>query len=301
MAWLLGVLLGQGAVRLVTQTINDLFFVVNVHRRPDPGGQPGQGGCCGLAATHAHRGPARLGGRRRCRPRAALSRSGLEDKARQAVRRVALGGLLLTLLGLGVLLLPTRSLVVGFGGTFAVVIGFAMLTPLATVALMRAALPVTAAGGQLGRMAPRDACNRSAALPWHAALMVAVSVTIGVSLMVGSFRCTVETWLGQTLAGDVYISAPSRTAAKSCGDTRPGPAAELAGPGRGWPCGYPALGDVELPSGRSTFRRSITPIDDARLYRWRRRPGGGLAGMQAGAVIVSEPFASRLGWKGPVT
>ena len=32
----LGVLLGQGAVRLVTQTINDLYYVVTVRGRPSP-------------------------------------------------------------------------------------------------------------------------------------------------------------------------------------------------------------------------------------------------------------------------
>ncbi len=41
-----------------------------------------------------------------------------------------------------------------------------------------------------------------------AALMIAVSVTIGVGLMVGSFRQTVVQWLDVTLRADIYISAP---------------------------------------------------------------------------------------------
>ena len=45
--------------------------------------------------------------------------------------------------------------------------------------------------------------------------MVAVSVTIGVGLMVGSFRTTVVDWLRQTLWGDVYVSAPALTATRS--------------------------------------------------------------------------------------
>ena len=41
-----------------------------------------------------------------------------------------------------------------------------------------------------------------------AALMVAVSVTVGVSIMVGSFRTTVLAWLDTTLQADVYVSPP---------------------------------------------------------------------------------------------
>jgi len=37
-----------------------------------------------------------------------------------------------------------------------------------------------------------------------AALMVAVSVIIGVGVMIGSFRDTVETWLGEELVGGLY-------------------------------------------------------------------------------------------------
>ena len=47
-----------------------------------------------------------------------------------------------------------------------------------------------------------------------AALMVAVSVTIGVGLMVDSFRKSVVTWLGQTLSNDIYISAPAVTSTR---------------------------------------------------------------------------------------
>ena len=41
-----------------------------------------------------------------------------------------------------------------------------------------------------------------------ASLMVAVAVTIGVTVMIASFRTTVENWLGQTLNADFYVSPP---------------------------------------------------------------------------------------------
>jgi putative ABC transport system permease protein len=38
--------------------------------------------------------------------------------------------------------------------------------------------------------------------------MVAVSVTIGVGLMIQSFRSTVVNWLGLTLRADLYLACP---------------------------------------------------------------------------------------------
>ena len=39
--------------------------------------------------------------------------------------------------------------------------------------------------------------------------MVAVSATVGVGVMIRSFRATVERWLETSLAADVYVSAPT--------------------------------------------------------------------------------------------
>jgi putative ABC transport system permease protein len=210
---LLGILMGQGAVQLVTQTINDLFFVVTVRGVQIPLASLVKGGLLGIFATLA---AAALPAWEAASvpPRAALSRSGLETKARRAIGLAAAGGLGLIALGAGVLLIPTRSLPVSFGGTFLVVVGFALLAPFTTGLLMRAAVPLLGRlWGTLGRMAPRNvagALSRTSIAVM--ALMVAVSVTIGVSVMVSSFRSTVVTWLSETLQGDIYISAPSLTA-----------------------------------------------------------------------------------------
>ena len=42
-----------------------------------------------------------------------------------------------------------------------------------------------------------------------AALMVAVAATVGVGVMIGSFRATVVRWLETSLVADVYVSAPT--------------------------------------------------------------------------------------------
>ncbi|MCB0088557.1 MAG: hypothetical protein KDE54_11640, partial [Caldilineaceae bacterium] len=44
-----------------------------------------------------------------------------------------------------------------------------------------------------------------------AALMVAVSVIIGVGVMIGSFRNTVQDWLADVLQADIFVTPPSLT------------------------------------------------------------------------------------------
>ncbi len=206
----LGILLGQGAVRLVTQTINDLYFVVTVRGIAIPPESLVKGLLAGLAATVASAAlPAWEASS--VPPRLALTRSGLEDRARRLLPAISAAGAATIAVGAALLLVPTRSLVVSFGGIFLLTIGFALLAPIVTLLLSRAALPLlNAVFGALGRMAPRSvtgSLSRTAVA--IAALMVAVSVTVGVGLMVGSFRTTVVSWLGQTLWGDVYVSPPA--------------------------------------------------------------------------------------------
>jgi putative ABC transport system permease protein len=102
-------------------------------------------------------------------------------------------------------------LVISFAGIFAVVMGIALLTPVVTVILMRFLNePLAKFFGLLGRLAPRNVIrSQSRTVVAVAALMIAVSVTIGVQVMIASFRNTVTLWLEQSLQGDVYISEQS--------------------------------------------------------------------------------------------
>jgi putative ABC transport system permease protein len=77
-------------------------------------------------------------------------------------------------------------------------------------------------------MAPRDIVRSlSRTSVAIAALMVAVSVIVGVSIMIGSFRQTVTLWLSDTLQADVYLSPPRLTASETSG-TLPGDVVETA-------------------------------------------------------------------------
>jgi putative ABC transport system permease protein len=293
----LGVLMGLGAVRMVTQTINDLFFVVTVRGVQIPPSSLVKGAVLGVAATLLTAAPPAWEAAS-VPPRLALSRSGLESKARLAVTVAAGVGLALIVLGIVILMAPTRSLVVSFSGTFAEVVGFAMLAPLVTRLLMRAVLPLLGRiWGSLGRMAPRDVVNSlSRTSIAIAALMVAVSVTIGVSLMVGSFRHTVVTWLGQTLQGDVYISVPSQTATTHSAPVNPAVVEQA----RLWPgvARVDVLRSVDVDAPQGPIHIAATDnfsVGNERLYLALEGPVGTVwSRMQQGAVLVSEPLANRL-------
>ncbi len=298
----LGILLGQGAVRLVTQTINDLFFVVTVRGVQIPPRTLLVGSLLGILATMASAAIPAIEAAL-VPPRAALTRSTLESRAGAAVKWTFAGGVLLNAAGLGLLLIPSRSLPLSFAATFMVIIGFALLTPIVLVGLMRAFKPLTTALlGILGRMAPREiegSLSRTSVAV--AALMVAVSVTIGISLMVGSFRRTVIVWLEQTLEGDVYMSVAGGTA------TRPSTAVdpEVIDTVTAWP-GV----DVVTASRSVTVDSEVGPInlvavsnqsyEEGRIYYSTTVPESQVfEATRDGAVAVSEPFARRFDkWDG---
>ncbi len=211
----LGIVLGRGLVGMVTQTINDLYFAVTVRSAEISWVPLAKGFALGMGATllaaaipaiEATFTP----------PRTVLRRSSYEERVRRFVPLVAAGGLALLLLGAGMLALPGNNLVLSFGGLFAITIGAAAVTPLMTLWLMMAIRPLLGTiGGMLGRMAARDViASLSRTSVAVAALMIAVAVTIGVGLMVGSFRTTVVRWLDATLRADVYVSTPDASAGR---------------------------------------------------------------------------------------
>lgn len=294
---LLGALLGQGAVRLVTQTVNDLFFVLTVRGVQIPPDSLVKGLVVGLGATLIAAAPPAWEAAS-VPPRAALSRSGLESKARHAVLLAAAAGAALTGIGGLFLLWTGANLVISFVGTFAVLVGVAMLTPLLTLFMMRLAAPLLGAlWGSLGRMAPRDVANAiSRTSIAIAALMVAVSVSIGVSLMVGSFRHTVIAWLDQTLSGDIYISAPTLTANATSAPVRPEVVAQASA--------HPSVRQtlilravrIDSPQGAVQLAASSNAeVGSERSYLRLELPASQLsAALAAGSVLVSEPYANRL-------
>jgi putative ABC transport system permease protein len=292
----LGIVLGRGAVLLVSQTINDFYFVVNVREVELALGTAlkGLGGGL-LAAVIASFGPALEAAR--VSPVQALQRSRVEARAIQWSTKAAYAGMLLIGIGTAVLLIIQESLIASFVGLFLLLIGLAALVPALMVLGMRALRPLLSrVAGPLGRMASgtviKSLSRTGVAV---AALMVSLSVAIGVGIMIASFRSTVVDWLGLTLRADIYISAPvvsgTRPMASLSGD--------LIEPLAAIP-GVEAVESVRTVTVQSELGEVLLlAVDagqqrDAELYRfaegsadqaWQR--------VLEGAVIVSEPFAYR--------
>jgi putative ABC transport system permease protein len=218
----LGVLLGRGVVRLITQTINDFWFSVSVEGVTVPPLSLLRGLLVGVgAAILAALVPAIEAAR--TAPQSTLRRSTLESRVRRLLPWLVLGWAVLMAAGAVVLWLEGGGLLGAFAGLFAVLFASALLAPPVTAVAMRLiGPPLSRALGALGRMAPRDIVRSlSRTSIAIAALMTAVSVIVGVSIMVGSFRGTVVQWLDQTLQADIYISPPTVTANRVVGALDP--------------------------------------------------------------------------------
>ena len=298
----LGVIFGRLSVGLVSQTISDLYFTVNVQRVTVTPFTLVKGVTIGLLASiiaatipswEATRTP----------PAGTLRRSEFEGRARRLVPVMTVGAVILNGMGLLLLRLPTTNLFISFGALFCVVIGSALFTPVVLVGLMTLSTPLTSRiFGVLGRMAPRAVVRSlSRTSIAVAALTIAVSVIVGVSVMIGSFRTTVSDWLDTTLGADIYISPPLLTVTSATADTDPAIAdllrkvegVDRVGTVRDVTVtapDYPDLPPVNLAA------MSLDTAGGQRQFVWTHAPDGDYeAALKAGQIIVSEPFAFRRG------
>lgn len=292
-----GILLGRELVRLVTQTINDLYFVLSVRELAVPPLTLAKGAALGIGATLlATLAPALEA--TQAPPRAVLTRSTLEARLRKALPRATALGLGLLLLGAALLALPA-GLIVGFAGLFGVVLGCALLAPGATVALMRLMRPpMGTLFGVLGRMSANGvvaALSRTAVA--IAALVIAVSVTVGVGVMIDSFQRTLVRWLDASLRDDVYATAPSRGGGFAGADLDPGVARQVAAlPGIE---AVHTIRRVEIFTEKGPIRMIVLGTSRQGLAGYELQQGDPEdvwpAFLQGEAVIVSEPFSRRHG------
>jgi putative ABC transport system permease protein len=205
---LLGILLGQGLLILVSQTINDLFIKVSAgDLLIQPASIIKGVGITLLAVLVATLAPAREAAA--VSPVLVQRRSYLEQGGQRGGLRLALAGVLLIGLSGVLISLSGRSLSGGFIGLFLLILGYSLCVPLILRGVLSLLQTFTATRATLlWRMAIRGVqsglSRTSLAI---IALTVAVSATVGVSMMVGSFRSSVADWLEMTLSSDLYISA----------------------------------------------------------------------------------------------
>ncbi len=292
----LGVALGRGLVGLVTQTINDLFFTLTVQSISLSPFTLYKGLVAGLAAGlvaafvpawEATTVP----------PNAALKRSEGEARLQRFIPGLSVVGGVMMLAGWGLLTYSSHSLFVSFVALFTLLLGAALLTPWLTQLLMQGVRPLTQRTlGILGVMAPRDIVRSlSRTSVTIAALMLSVSVIIGVSIMIDSFRNTVVNWLDNILAADIYIS-PAGQEARVEGEIDP---AFIVQVGQ-----MEGVTHVTLLRAVTVFSADDSPVEvrafssqpneTRRPMLWATgHPQEVFAALDAGDVIVSEVFARR--------
>ncbi len=292
----LGAVLGRGVVGLVTQTMNDLYAPVNTHGLVVAPMLLVKASALGVLSTLAAALPP-IREAVLAPPRIASLRSELERQARAFMQRGGVAGGVLLGVGLAVIALSGRTLLLSFTGLFLVVLGAALLSPLGAMALIAVLRPLLARTlGPLGRLAAggvTGALSRTG--PAIAALVVAVSVSVGLGVMISSFRGTVIDWLDQTLQADVYVSPPGGLASRAQGALEPEFVAQVrALDGMD---GLSVYRGVEFESGYGRTR--LVALDLAprgeRAFRFDGVDGeiALRAFRERGAVIVSEPFAYR--------
>ena len=291
---LLGIWLGSGLVHLVTRTINDLYYVLSVREFFITPGSLAKGVALGLLATLAAAWlPAREAAD--APPGAVLSRAYLETRWQASLPRLIVVGLLL--LGAGGLVLGfSHDLISGFIGLFLLLIGCALLTPPAVVGLVRLNQPLAHRLGLLARMASRDVVRHlSRTGVAVTALMIAFSATVGVGVMVDSFRGGVTIWISDFLNADLYLAPPSMEDGGRAEAIAPEALALLRGTS-----GVAAVStyrgvNIDL-AGRpvTLIAADLAPAAQAGYHLIDGDPESAWRQFQSGeAILISEPLAYR--------
>ncbi|MCW9052848.1 MAG: FtsX-like permease family protein [Motiliproteus sp.] len=297
---LAGLLLADKLILLVTRTINDLYAVSPIELiqlRPQLLLKivlVGIGGAM-LAGLLPALSSARLSIRQ------GASRQQLETRGTQLSRKLPLLALLLVVV-FGLFYLWRESGIIGgYLAVTALILGCALLMPLfvrvGCRCLHQGINRLRPQGGLLLRMALKDTqrgLSRTAVALM--ALMVAVSVTVSMTLMIGSFRSTLELWLNQRLNADVYISPASRL---------PGDQGSLPVTVWQWLEQQPEIHKL------ASYRRISVLSEQGKIQLFASQlPEKGRAGYrflsgdpaaiwksfeQKDQILISEPLANRLG------
>lgn len=285
-----GDLLAHGLVRLVLQTIGDLYYANAVQAVAPSPWTYARGAALGLGATLvAALGPALDAAR--SPPDAALRRAALERRSRRRTRLAAWLAPPVLLVGLLSLAASSRSLYPAFAGLFCVLGAGALATPAMTAGVMRLAEPAAGrAFGLAGLLAVRGVtASLSRTGVATAALAVAVATVIGIGLMIASFRTSLTEWLHTTLTANLYVSLGDADGTVDADTVR----AISALPGV---TGVSLMRYVRLPTGGGPVGlRAASPGPDG----WGLDIVAGdrshvAAALQSQAVVaVSEPFAFR--------
>ncbi len=205
----IGILLARELLWLVTRTINDLYYSITITQLDLSPVMLLTGTALGLITTLLGS-AAPAWEATRARPQRVNRRSVIEQQSHRALPWLLLIGLAVMAGGLLLADNSGRSLLLGFAALFCFIMGYCLLVPAVVPLLSRLFLyPVQGLFGTIGRLASRGIdATLSRTGPAISALTLAIAATIGMGIMVDSFRTSVGQWLSQTIQGDIYISVP---------------------------------------------------------------------------------------------
>ena len=195
---------------IVSQTINDLYYVVSVREIYISPLIIIKGIALGVFATVISAiKPSREASE--VHPRSAMIRSEQESSLLKKVPRMSIAGIMFAAAGAVILAIPSKNIWLSYFGILPVIIGFALLTPVIIILTEKIFSPVyKKLFGITGKIASRSIIqNISRTYIAIASLALAVAATVGVGTMISSFRSTVIEWLEARLNADIFISAPS--------------------------------------------------------------------------------------------
>jgi putative ABC transport system permease protein len=221
-----------------------------------------------------------------------LGRRAPGREERSGARAAALAGCALAAASVGALALPGAGVVAGIAGSFGVLLGLILCTGEALL-LLGPALEglLTRLGGLPGRMAAgfiRRSLGRTAVAT--AAFTVALSMSIGLGTLIGSFRRSLDLWMEAQINADLYVG-------KATEGVIPAAFAEGLRP-------LPGVAGLDLYRYVPVlFRRlpaHLQSVDAAVLQRfahfqWVRGGDEHWDAVRRGGVIVTESFARRFG------
>jgi len=203
MGWLLAKLL----MIFITQTINDLYYVLQVTQLQWSMLSLIKAISLGIGATLLSAAIPALEAAY-TRPISVLQRFDIEQKIQRWSRWLLLVGLLGCLLVYFLIRWQIGGIITGFAAVFLLIISLTLLLPWITHYLLIALSHIMRLFFSLpGKMAVKNIANSlSRTMVAIAALTVAVSAALGLAIMIDSFRHTVDEWLGGYFKADFYIA-----------------------------------------------------------------------------------------------
>ncbi|MBA2242727.1 MAG: FtsX-like permease family protein [Chthoniobacterales bacterium] len=293
-----GLLLARALVRTVSETISSLYVLLSVRELAVTPWMLGSAALVGLVSVIIAAWLPAAAAAKMDPMRALRAGSIIEQSANLSSGWFWSGLASIIVAGvLSVTALTTGPPWIAFGAAFFVLAGFSFIVPAATSRFSRTAsrllraspnrtVEMKVAAGNLARSLVRNSVT-------IAALAAAVAMAVGVSVMVFSFRRTVESWIDQTLVADIFVAPASN---------------EVVGPSSFMPAeairflenhqsvaAVDTFREVDVAMGKKTIAMLVVHGTDRRHLRFLR--GNATEIMRQFAhepcVIVSESFGRR--------